>query len=98
MPEVGGSGQRKLKEASVAIVGLGGLGSPAAYYLAAAGVGRLGLIDFDSVDESNLQRQIIHFQKDVGRSKTESAAEKLRGVNPHISLDIIEEPNSSKNA
>jgi adenylyltransferase/sulfurtransferase len=98
MPEVGGSGQRKLKEAAVAIVGLGGLGSPAAYYLAAAGVGRLGLIDFDSVDESNLQRQIIHFQKDVGRSKTESAAEKLRGVNPHISLDIFEEPISSKNA
>lgn len=86
LPEVGESGQRRLKAASVVIVGLGGLGSPVAWYLAGAGVGRIGIVDFDLVDESNLQRQTLHYSTDVGRRKTESAAEKLRAYNPRIEI------------
>ncbi len=89
LSEVGRKGQKKLKEAKVLIVGTGGLGSPAAYYLAAAGVGRIGLIDGDSVRLSNLQRQILHTTKDLGRPKTESAREKLLALNPHIQVDIF---------
>ena len=86
MPEVGLAGQKKLKQASVLCVGTGGLGSPLALYLAAAGVGRIGLIDFDVVDFSNLQRQVLHFTTDVGRPKLESASEKLRALNPEIEI------------
>ncbi len=87
LPQVGLEGQRKLKAAAVLIVGLGGLGSPIAMYLAAAGVGRLGLVDPDVVDESNLQRQIVHGQSTVGRPKVESAREHLLDLNPHIRVD-----------
>ena len=82
MPEVGMSGQKKLKAASVLLIGAGGLGSPLAMYLAAAGVGRLGLVDYDTVDYSNLQRQIIHGTKDVGRLKLASAKERILDINP----------------
>src|SRR5438128_679056 len=84
MPEVGMDGQLKLKAARVLCIGTGGLGSPLALYLAAAGVGTIGLVDFDVVDFTNLQRQIIHFTSDVGRPKLESAAEKIREINPFI--------------
>ncbi len=87
MPEVGLEGQVKLKNASVLLVGAGGLGSPAAMYLAAAGIGTIGIVDFDTVDESNLQRQLLHGTKDVGKSKLESAAARLRDVNPHVSVE-----------
>lgn len=86
MPEVGMSGQRRLKGASVLVVGAGGLGSPVALYLAAAGVGRIGIVDFDTVDATNLQRQILHGTKDVGRSKLDSARERLEDVNPHVEV------------
>ena len=82
MPEVGMSGQKRLKAASVLLIGAGGLGSPLAMYLAAAGVGRIGLVDYDTVDYSNLQRQIIHGTKDVGRLKLESAKERILDINP----------------
>lgn len=98
MPEVGVDGQRKLKAARVLVIGTGGLGSPAALYLAAAGVGTIGLVDFDTVDASNLQRQIIHGTKDVGRSKCRSAADKLRDLNPHVNVVLHEERFTSKNA
>src|SRR6266853_5197940 len=81
LPQVGMEGQRKLKAASVLLIGAGGLGSPLALYLAAAGVGTLGLVDFDVVDYSNLQRQIIHSTADVGRKKLDSAADKLKAIN-----------------
>src|SRR5574342_537981 len=81
MPEVGMQGQRKLKAASVLMVGTGGLGAPLGMYLAAAGVGRIGIVDFDVVEESNLQRQIIHGTKDLGRRKIESARDRLRDIN-----------------
>src|ERR1700687_2367278 len=84
LPEVGMEGQRKLKAAKVLCVGTGGLGSPLAFYLAAAGIGTLGLVDFDVVDASNLQRQIIHSTKDVGRLKLDSAEEKLKALNPYM--------------
>lgn len=87
LPEVGGEGQARLRAASVLVVGAGGLGSPAALYLAAAGVGRLGLADGDRVDPSNLQRQILHFTADVGRLKVDSAREKLLRLNPLIRVD-----------
>src|SRR5881275_1768006 len=90
LPDVGVDGQRKLKAAKVLVIGTGGLGSPLALYLAAAGVGTLGLVDFDVVDVSNLQRQIIHGTADVGRSKCQSAADRLRDVNPEVKLDIWE--------
>ena len=98
LSEVGVEGQLKLKKASVLIVGLGGLGSPLAMYLAASGVGRLGLIDNDVVDESNLQRQIIHGTSDVGRLKNDSAIEKLKEINPEITLKQYNEALTSKNA
>ncbi len=86
LPEVGEEGQRKLKAARVLCVGAGGLGSPLALYLAAAGVGTLGLVDFDVVDASNLQRQIIHSTADIGRKKLDSAEEKLKALNPDVNV------------
>src|ERR1700687_6078342 len=86
LPEVGMEGQQRLKAARVLCVGTGGLGSPLAFYLAAAGVGTLGLVDFDVVDSSNLQRQIIHSTKDIGRLKLDSAEEKLKALNPHMKI------------
>ena len=86
LPEVGGAGQKKLLSAKVLIIGCGGLGSPCAYYLAGAGVGRLGLVDSDKADLSNLQRQILHFTRDVGRGKAESAKEKLNALNPDVDI------------
>lgn len=86
IPEIGGAGQEKLKKASVLVVGTGGLGSAIAYYLAAAGVGRIGIVDGDRVDLSNLQRQILHFTPDIGRPKVESAREKLQALNPEIEI------------
>jgi sulfur-carrier protein adenylyltransferase/sulfurtransferase len=90
LPDVGIDGQRKLRSASVAIVGAGGLGSPAGLYLAAAGVGTLGIFDFDVVDTSNLQRQVLYGTRDLGRAKVEAAAERLRDINPHIT--VVEHP------
>jgi adenylyltransferase/sulfurtransferase len=98
MPEVGLAGQKKLKEARVLCIGVGGLGSPLAMYLAAAGIGRIGLVDFDVVDFSNLQRQILHNTNDVGKPKLESAAEKLRALNPEIKIVLHEEMFTSANA
>src|SRR5205814_5996390 len=86
MPEVGMEGQLRLKAARVLCIGAGGLGSPMALYLGAAGVGTLGIVDFDVVDYTNLQRQIIHTTADVGRKKLESAADKLKAINPLINL------------
>ncbi len=90
LPQVGEDGQRKLLEARALIVGLGGLGSPAALYLAAAGVGAITLADFDCVDESNLQRQIIHRQADIGELKADSAARALRAINPDIAVTALD--------
>jgi sulfur-carrier protein adenylyltransferase/sulfurtransferase len=98
MPEVGLDGQRRLKAGSVLCIGAGGLGSPAAMYLAAAGVGRIGVVDFDVVDYSNLQRQIIHGTPDVGRSKLASAKDRLHAINPHIEIETYETSVSSENA
>jgi adenylyltransferase/sulfurtransferase len=98
MPEVGMDGQRKLKAGSVLCIGAGGLGSPAAMYLAAAGIGRIGIVDFDVVDFSNLQRQLLHGTKDVGRSKNESAKSRLNDLNPHVQVDTYEATLSSANA
>ncbi|MBX6361457.1 MAG: molybdopterin-synthase adenylyltransferase MoeB [Acidobacterium ailaaui] len=98
LPEVGLEGQKKLKAARVLCVGTGGLGAPLAYYLAAAGIGTLGLVDFDKVDESNLQRQIIHSTKDVGRPKIDSAAEKLQALNPYLKIVKHETMLTSANA
>ena len=98
LPEVGMEGQQKLKAARVLCVGAGGLGSPLAFYLAAAGVGTLGMVDFDVVDESNLQRQIIHFTKDVGRKKLDSAEEKLKALNPALNVIKHETVLSTANA
>lgn len=98
MPEVGMQGQRKLKAASVLMIGTGGLGAPVGMYLAAAGVGRIGIVDFDVVEESNLQRQIIHGTKDLGRRKIESARDRLRDINPHIEIEMHESRLTSQNA
>jgi len=98
LPEVGMEGQRRLKAAKVLCVGTGGLGSPLAFYLAAAGIGTLGLVDFDVVDASNLQRQIIHSTKDIGRKKLDSAAEKLTALNPGLNVVKHETMLSSANA
>jgi len=98
IPEVGMEGQQKLKAAKVLLVGTGGLGAPLGLYLAAAGVGRIGLVDFDVVDFTNLQRQVIHSTKDVGRKKLDSAAEKMLGINPHISIARHEVALTSENA
>ncbi len=98
LPEVGEDGQRRLKEARVLLVGAGGLGSPAAMYLAAAGVGSLGIIDHDIVDASNLQRQILHSTSDVGRAKVDSAVQRLGELNPHISVVPYAERLTAENA
>src|SRR4249919_941090 len=98
MPEVGMEGQQKLKAARVLCVGTGGLGSPLAFYLAAAGIGTLGLVDFDVVDASNLQRQIIHSTKDIGRKKLDSAEEKLLALNPALNVVKHDTMLSSANA
>ncbi len=98
MPEVGMGGQKKLKQGSVLCVGAGGLGSPLAFYLAAAGIGRMGIVDFDVVDFSNLQRQILHTTDDVGRPKLESAREKLEALNPNVKVETHETRLTSDNA
>jgi adenylyltransferase/sulfurtransferase len=91
LPEVGEEGQKKLSSARVLVVGTGGLGSPALYYLAAAGVGRLGILDHDTVEITNLQRQILHSEKDLGRPKTSSAVEKLRSLNSTLTYEVYDE-------
>jgi len=98
IPEVGLEGQRKLKGSSALIVGTGGLGSPVSLYLAAAGIGRIGLVDYDVVDSSNLQRQVIHGTSTVGKLKVESARARLLDLNPDIQIDIYNEPYTSENA
>jgi adenylyltransferase/sulfurtransferase len=98
MPEVALDGQKKLKSAKVLTIGAGGLGAPLAMYLAAAGVGTIGIVDFDIVDESNLQRQIIHGTKDVGRKKMESARDTIKDINPNVEVIEFEEALSSENA
>jgi adenylyltransferase/sulfurtransferase len=98
LPEVNIGGQKKLKQASVLLVGAGGLGAPAAMYLAAAGVGHMGIVDFDVVDESNLQRQIIHGQSTVGKPKLQSATNRVKDINPYVDVTGYEEPLSSENA
>ena len=98
LPEVGEAGQQKLKAASVLIVGAGGLGSPTAYYLAAAGIGTIGIADFDHVELVNLQRQIIHGTSDIGHLKVDSAAEKMQALNPLVKIEKISEHLSSENA
>ncbi|HKQ58768.1 MAG TPA: molybdopterin-synthase adenylyltransferase MoeB [Candidatus Eisenbacteria bacterium] len=98
LPEVGLAGQRKLKAASVLVVGTGGLGSPLALYLAAAGVGRIGLVDFDTVDASNLQRQILYGTRNVGRPKLEGARDRLADLNPGVQVELHETRLSSANA
>src|SRR3979411_3325380 len=86
IPDVGVTGQKRLKNAKVLVIGAGGLGSPALLYLAAAGVGTLGIVDFDVVDDTNLQRQIIHGQSDVGRLKAESARDSIAEINPYVTV------------
>ncbi len=98
MPEVGMEGQLKLKQAKVLMVGAGGLGAPLGMYLAAAGVGRIGVVDFDVVDHTNLQRQIIHGSKDVGRKKLDSAADTMLDINPYVQIDRYDVALSSENA
>lgn len=98
LPELGLEGQRRLKEGSVLCVGTGGLGSPLLLYLAAAGVGRIGLVDFDTVDASNLQRQIAHGTSTLGRPKVESAAARIRDLNPYVVVETHHEPLGSHNA
>jgi adenylyltransferase/sulfurtransferase len=98
LPEVGPEGQRRLKESSVVLVGAGGLGSPAGLYLAAAGIGKIGLVDFDYVDHSNLQRQILYGTRDIGRPKLEVARDRLRDVNPHVSVEVHDLRLASENA
>jgi sulfur-carrier protein adenylyltransferase/sulfurtransferase len=98
MPEVTSEGQSRLKAARVLCIGAGGLGSPVALYLAAAGIGTIGIVDFDDVDLSNLQRQILHGTKDIGRGKLESARDRLHDINPQIDLELHECRFSSKNA
>ncbi len=98
LPEVGLAGQKKIKAASVLCIGAGGLGSPIAMYLAAAGIGKIGIVDFDTVDYSNLQRQILHSDADVGRSKAESAKETINALNPNVEVVIHNTRISSENA
>src|SRR5262245_13989984 len=98
MPEVGVEGQKRLKAASILLIGAGGLGSPLGLYLAAAGVGRLGLVDFDVVDFSNLQRQVLHGTPDVGRPKLQSAKDRLQAINPEVRIDTYETRLTSANA
>ncbi|MDN2605486.1 HesA/MoeB/ThiF family protein [Klebsiella variicola] len=98
LPEVGLEGQKRLKAARVLLIGTGGLGAPVALYLAAAGVGKLGIVDFDFVDISNLQRQIIHSTKDINRPKVASAKDKIKAINPEIQVETYNTTLSSKNA
>ena len=98
LPEIGDDGQRKLKSASVLIVGAGGLGSPTSIYLAAAGVGRIGLVDFDRVDATNLHRQVLYGTESVGRPKLEAARERLTDINPHVAIDTHDAALTSDNA
>ena len=98
LPEVGGKGQKKLAQAKIFVVGAGGLGSPVALYLAAAGVGTIGLIDSDIVDISNLQRQVLHHTPDVGRSKVQSAKEKIKALNPDVNVETYETRFGQENA
>ncbi|MGI8962622.1 MAG: molybdopterin-synthase adenylyltransferase MoeB [Bryobacteraceae bacterium] len=98
LPEVGMEGQLKLKQSKVALIGAGGLGAPLGLYLAAAGVGRIGIVDFDVVDASNLQRQVIHGTKDIGRKKLDSAAESMLDINPNLKLDKFDTGLTSENA
>ena len=97
LPEVGGSGQQKMLEARVLLLGAGGLGSPAAYYLAAAGIGNIGIVDFDQVDLSNLQRQIIHSTERIGMLKTESAKKTIQALNPDVNVTLYNEKIDSSN-
>lgn len=97
LPEVGGKGQKKIQKAKVFIIGAGGLGSPVALYLAAAGVGRMGIVDSDKVEISNLQRQILHTTPDIGRPKTQSAKEKILAINPEVEVRLYEERLTAKN-
>jgi sulfur-carrier protein adenylyltransferase/sulfurtransferase len=97
IPDVAMAGQKRLKNAKVLVVGAGGLGSPALMYLAAAGVGTLGIVDFDVVDESNLQRQVIHGQSDIGRPKAESARDSVREINPYVQVNLHEQRLDSSN-
>lgn len=98
MPEVGLDGQKRLKDSSVLVIGTGGLGSPVLMYLAAAGVGRIGIVDYDVVDFTNLQRQVIHGTGSLGGRKVESAHQRIRDINPSISIDLYDEPFTSENA
>lgn len=98
MPEVAMEGQLKLKQAKVLLIGAGGLGAPLGLYLAAAGVGRIGIVDFDVVDLTNLQRQVIHGTRDVGRKKLDSAAERMSEINPNVRIDKFETALTSENA
>ena len=97
IPDVAMDGQKRLKHAKVLAIGAGGLGSPALLYLAAAGVGTLGIVDFDTVDESNLQRQVIHGQSDVGRSKAQSARDSIKEINPLVEVVLHEVRLDSSN-
>lgn len=98
IPEIGLEGQRKLKNSAILIVGMGGLGSPVALYLAAAGIGRIGLVDYDVVDSSNLQRQVIHNVRSLGQLKVASARQRMIDLNPFIQVDCYSEPLTSENA
>src|SRR5689334_1053308 len=98
MPEVGMEGQKRLKASSILLIGAGGLGSPLGLYLAAAGIGRLGLVDFDIVDFSNLQRQVLHGTPDVGRPKLQSAKDRIQAINPEVHIDLYETRLSPANA
>ncbi|MFM8789717.1 MAG: HesA/MoeB/ThiF family protein, partial [Chthoniobacterales bacterium] len=98
LPELGAEGQDKLRAARVLLIGAGGLGSPAATYLAAAGVGTIGLVDPDAVELSNLHRQILHRSEDVGRPKVESARDTLSAINPHVRVELFCEPFTAANA
>lgn len=98
MPEVGMEGQKKLKAAKILLIGAGGLGSPLGLYLAAAGIGRIGIVDFDVVDFSNLQRQVLHGTPDVGRPKLHSARDRIQAINPEVKIDLYETRLTSANA
>jgi adenylyltransferase/sulfurtransferase len=98
MPEVGLDGQKRLKASSVLLIGAGGLGSPLALYLAAAGVGRIGIVDFDVVEQSNLQRQVLHGTESIGKSKLQSASERIFSINPHVKVEPYETRLTSENA
>ena len=98
IPDVGLEGQKKLKSSSVLVIGTGGLGSPVGMYLAAAGVGRIGLVDYDTVDSSNLQRQIIHGTSRIGDLKVDSARDRMLDINPIIQVEVYNEPFTSENA